>query len=336
MPLEPVDTPLKKEVRHIWYPVEEWGGVIWCYMGPEKENPPPLPKIDILARTDGEVSVSRGDVREYNYLNFLENFADLGHAYVLHLLVPKDAPEDLKPYCDQTVDTAWRNSTYRVFETDFGVKLVLMQNSGNPDVKFVNTWSMALPTHFRFAGAGGAGLPPDFTNDRRESGGMLRIIDDTHFEIFRFSLMRPGNYRGVVRERTDGSKRGLSDNRQGTGQKKDYDKRKYPAWEGTSATMEDLVIQEGQGSIVPREKEFLATSDIGVVLLRRIWRSSMENVAAGKSPKAVVTNNEGVIEVDTYKGMANVADIVLSPRNMPSSKDGRGLIRNQQGNLVFT
>jgi nitrite reductase/ring-hydroxylating ferredoxin subunit len=335
MPLEPVDSPMKKEVRHIWYPVEEWSGVIWAYMGPDKENPPPLPKIDVLARTDGEVSVSRGDVREYNYLNFLENFTDLGHAYVLHLLVPKDAPEDLKPYCDQSVDTDWRNSVYRVFETDFGVKLVLVQNSDNPDLKYVNTWSLALPTHFRFAGTGGAGLPPDFTNDRRESGGMLRIIDDTHFEIFRYSLMRPGNYRGVVRERTDGSTRGLSENRQGTGQKKDYDRRKYPAWEGTSATMEDLVIQEGQGPIVPREKEYLGTSDIGVVLLRRIWRSCIENVAMGKPPKAVITDNEGVVEVDTYKGMTKAADIVLSPRNMPSSKDGRGLIRDQQGNLVF-
>ena len=79
-PLEPRDSALKNNIRHLWYPVEEWGGVIWTYMGPEKENPPPLPKIDVLARTDGELKLVDGDVRNYNYLNWMENFADMGHA----------------------------------------------------------------------------------------------------------------------------------------------------------------------------------------------------------------------------------------------------------------
>jgi phenylpropionate dioxygenase-like ring-hydroxylating dioxygenase large terminal subunit len=60
MPLEPVDTPLKKSIHQTWYPTEEWGGVVWCYMGADKENPPPLPKIDILARSDGEIILERG------------------------------------------------------------------------------------------------------------------------------------------------------------------------------------------------------------------------------------------------------------------------------------
>ncbi len=92
MPLEPADSKAKDRIQHIWYPVEEWGGAVWTYMGPDKHNPPPLPKIDILARTDGEVVLERGDFRNYNYLNFLENFADMGHVYVLHMLVPGDHP----------------------------------------------------------------------------------------------------------------------------------------------------------------------------------------------------------------------------------------------------
>ena len=61
--------------------MEEWGGVIWCYMGADKEDPPPLPKIDILARTDGEIVLDRGDFRNYSYLNFLENFVDIVSNY---------------------------------------------------------------------------------------------------------------------------------------------------------------------------------------------------------------------------------------------------------------
>ena len=33
-PLEPRDSALKNNIRHVWYPVKEWGGVIWTYMGP--------------------------------------------------------------------------------------------------------------------------------------------------------------------------------------------------------------------------------------------------------------------------------------------------------------
>ena len=79
-PLEPCDSKVKDNIRHLWYPVQEWGGVVWTYMGPEKDSPPPLPKIDVLARDDGVVKLADGDIRNYNYLNWMENFADMGHA----------------------------------------------------------------------------------------------------------------------------------------------------------------------------------------------------------------------------------------------------------------
>jgi nitrite reductase/ring-hydroxylating ferredoxin subunit len=333
MPLEPVESPLRDEIEHIWYPVEEWGGVVWCYMGPDKKDPPQLPKIDILARSDGELVLSSGDYRDYSYLNFLENFADIGHSYVLHLLQPGTVPEDVIPYCDMTVDTDWRNVDYRVFECNFGFKSVIVHDTADPEVKYVNTWSMALPTHFRFGGIL-AGLPPDFTNDRREGGGLLRIIDDTHFEIIRYTLIRPGNFHSNFFPRASDTARGLDDGLRGTVEKKEYDNRKYPAWEG-KPPVEDLVIQETQGAIPPREEENLASSDVGVALYRRILRKSMADLAKGGKTKPVLTNKDGIIEVDTFKGLAKIDEIILGPKNMPSSENGRGLIRNESGELVF-
>jgi len=72
-------------------------------MGPDKENPPQLQKIDVLARTDGEVKLVDSDVRNYNYLSWMENFADIGHAVVLHAMVVRDLPEELKPYNDNSI-----------------------------------------------------------------------------------------------------------------------------------------------------------------------------------------------------------------------------------------
>lgn len=333
MPLEPAESKAKDKIQHIWYPVEEWGGAVWTYMGPDKHNPPPLPKIDILARTDGEVVLERGDFRNYSYLNFLENFADMGHVYVLHMLVPGIIPDEIAPYIDMTVNTDWRAIQHKVFETHFGLKCVLVHDTADPQTKFVNTWGLALPSHFRFGGIS-AGLPPDFTIDRRESGGMLRIIDDHHFEIFRYTLIRDGNFRGTYFPRASDKSRGLAEGAVGTVERKDYDHRKYAGWEGRPP-VEDLVIQESQGAIPPRHEEHLVSSDVGVALLRKIWRKSMDDVAAGKPAKPVLTNDKGVLEVDTFKGLAKASEIVLSPQNMPSSEDGRGLIRDKEGRLVF-
>jgi nitrite reductase/ring-hydroxylating ferredoxin subunit len=333
MPLEPADSPLKDGVRHTWYAVREWAGVVWCYMGEDKENPPPLPKIDILARTDGELQLSRGDVRSYNYLNWAENFVDMGHLYVLHLLVPPGLPADLAPYCDMSVDYEWRRSTMKCIETHFGMKSVVVHNTSRPDVKFLNTWSWALPGYFRF-GAIGAGIPPDFTDDRRESGGMVRIIDDGHFEIFRYQLLRPGNYRGTFWPRESHTSRGLAEGLTGLAGRKEHDTRKYGAWEGRPP-VEDLVMQESQGVIPPREQETLGTSDAGVALLRRIYRQSFADMANGRRPKAVVTDADGILRVDTFKGFARIDALQLGPANMPSSEDGRGLIRDAGGRLVF-
>ena len=324
-PLEPGDSRVKENIRHLWYPVEEWGGVIWTYMGSEKENPPPLPRIDVLARDDGVVKLADGDIRNYNYLNWLENFADMGHATVLHGLVVRDIPDELKPYNDYSIKN-WSPLPLEHIETDFGMKTVAVLDTGDPQVKFVNTWSLVVPVHWRFSGIR-SGFPPDFTDERQEGGGMIRIIDDTHFELIRYSLTRKGNFTG-------GWLFGLPNNLKGTAEEKAYDKRRYRGWEGIPA-LEDLVLQESQGEIPDRRLEHLATSDRGVIMLRRIWHKAMADVAEGRDPKAVWRESKPMLEVDTFHGHVHVNDLKISAENMPSSRNGAGLIRDGDGKLVF-
>jgi hypothetical protein len=325
MPLEPPESKLKDEIRHPWYPVEEWGGVIWTYMGPDKETPPPLPRIDVLARTDGEVVLTQGDIRNYNYLNWLENFADMGHAVILHRLAPRDIPEELKPYNDDSVKN-WIPLPLEFAETDYGMKSLAILDTADPKTKFVNAWSIAMPTHWRFSGIR-SGFPPDFTDERIEAGGMIRIIDDTHFELFRYTLLRKGNYKGKFLT-------GVPTDLKGTVEKKEHDNRKYAGWEGIPA-LEDLVLQESQGEIPDRKAEHLTSSDRGVLLLRKIWREAMEEVARGKEPKGVWREDRGMLEVDTFHGHIKASELTIGPENLPSSRDGKGLIRDEEGNLVF-
>jgi hypothetical protein len=294
-------------------------------MGPEKENPPPLPKIDVLARTDGDVKLVDGDVRNYNYLNWMENFADMGHAVVLHGLVIRDIPEELKPFNDTSIKN-WTPLPLEFVETDYGMKTVSVLDTGDPEVKFVNTWGLAMPIHWRFSGIR-SGFPPDFTDERQEGGGMIRIIDDTHFELIRYNLIRKGNFPLPFTF-------GLPPDLKGTAEKKAYDQRRYSGWEGIPA-LEDLVLQESQGAIPDRRLEHLGTSDRGVVMMRRIWHKAMEDVANGKDPKGVDRGQNGMLEVDTFHGHVKVSELKIRPENMPSSMEGRGLIRDQNGKLVF-
>jgi len=330
-PLEPAGSSLKNAVRHPWYPVQEWGGVVWTYMGRDKESPPPLPKIDVLARTDGEIILTSGDFRNYNYLNWMENFADMAHTFVLHNLVATDIPDQLQPYMDTTIQN-WMPSQLEHVETDYGMKSVAVWATGDPNTKFVNTWSIALPTHWRFSGVN-SGIPPDFTDDRREAGGMLRIIDDTRFEIFRYSLFRKGNFNGSLVPRGT-LERGLPQELRGKLEKKRHDHRQYPGWEGIPP-LEDLIMQESQGEIADRRAERLGTSDRGVLLLRKIWREAMQEVENGNDPKGVWREDRGMLEVDTFHGHIPASQLEIGPRNLPSSLNGAGLIRDRSGKLVF-
>ena len=156
---------------------------------------------------------------------------------------------------------------------------------------------------------------------------MIRIIDDTHFELFRYSLTRKGNFTG-------GWLFGLPSNLKGTAEEKAYDKRRYKGWEGIPA-LEDLVLQESQGEIPERRFEHLASSDRGVIMMRRIWHKAMADVAEGKAPKGVLREPKEMLEVDTFHGHVKLSELKIGPENMPSSTDGRGLLRDKDGNLVF-
>ena len=162
----------------------------------------------------------------------------------------------------------------------------------------------------------------------------MRIIDDDHFEVMRFSLFRNGNYRRGFRASDPGLNRSVKDRLHGTVEKKDYDHREYPGWEVFDRPRRSDHA-ESQGSPVTRGKELLGTSDVGVVRLRRIFRKCMEDVAAGKKPKVIGLDGNGVVEADTFKGLVTVSQLKVGPENMPSSRDGRGLLRDASGKLAF-
>ena len=81
-PTEPTDSQTRESSRHVAYPVQELGGLIWAYMGPGE--PPILPMLDVLAREDGVRAVENFGLWPGNYLQILENSPDIFHTGILH------------------------------------------------------------------------------------------------------------------------------------------------------------------------------------------------------------------------------------------------------------
>jgi phenylpropionate dioxygenase-like ring-hydroxylating dioxygenase large terminal subunit len=59
MPLEPANNPFLKQIQHPCYPVREFGGLVFAYMGP-LDKQPEFPVYDIWKEEDGILKARMG------------------------------------------------------------------------------------------------------------------------------------------------------------------------------------------------------------------------------------------------------------------------------------
>src|SRR6185437_1208982 len=76
--------------------------------------------------------------------------------------------------------------------------------------------------------------------------------------------------------------------------------RDNPFVSGSVVFSQDMIAMESQGTISDRAKEMLATSDRGVVRLRRGYWDALKMIDAGKEPPGILRNsNRGRIDFTT-------------------------------------
>ena len=80
-PGEGPGSTFKERVRQPSYKVQELGGVLFVYMGPEPA--PLLPRYDVVARQDGQRAM-RARIVNCNYFQMIENSVDQNHLKWLH------------------------------------------------------------------------------------------------------------------------------------------------------------------------------------------------------------------------------------------------------------
>ena len=260
-PAEP--RPFCEKIRVRSYPVREYLGVVWAYLG-EGATPdfPTYPELE----AEGVIEVQRY-VRDVNYFQDMEN--DPAHGAFIHRRGrgPKPVPQ---VWADEST---WGMTEYTRYE---GSDVIRRREYGMPNVRIDKT------------------TPIDDESGWRDTLQVYVPIDDEHLVSFRIHLI---HVTGAEAERFLARRSAWW---AAGGQEHAIDLA-YKVLDGDLyiedlyrlpnaklvhwATVEDDITQIGQGPIVDRSKERLGQSDVSIILWRKLWVRELRALAEGKPLK---------------------------------------------------
>lgn len=262
-PGEPAESTFKERVRHPAFKVQELAGIVFVYLGPEPA--PLLPRYDVLVREEGARTMSARIVH-CNYLQMVENSVDQHHFKWLHR-TPKTKH--------------WKEEKLTSEVTDFGILDTFTRRVGD---EYFRTISLFLMPNMNKVGYH---LPEDHpaafaaTHEGYEALRWRVPVDDTatmHFTLYFAPLV---NGKVAARMPEDRQEEGLGDSVPGNYR-----------WDETTDWIargdQDRCAQESQGPILDRTAEHLGVSDEGVILLRRLFKQSIDAVKNGRDPVGVI------------------------------------------------
>jgi phenylpropionate dioxygenase-like ring-hydroxylating dioxygenase large terminal subunit len=257
----------RDRIRQPWYPVEERYGLIWAYLGPA-EKKPVLPSYEVLEQLAPEEIVEADDssiggggppIIPCNWLQHYENLVDPFHVVVLHSTFSGT----------QFVEQMALMPKVTWDPVELGVRTTQVRTM--PDGKIFRRVSQAAVPTLRVIPS-----PRIGTFGRVESIGWVLPIDDHHFRVYVAGRSREKGELAKMRSRPDGKRlwEELSEE----------EHRQFPG---------DYEAMVGQGIFAKHSEEHLATSDRGIVMLRRFLQKQIEVVQSGGDPVGVSFDPDG-------------------------------------------
>jgi 5,5'-dehydrodivanillate O-demethylase len=254
------------KVRIPGYPVQEYIGLIFAYVG--EGEPPPLPRYAKFESPDISLDVA-GLRRICNYFNNIDNSLDNAHVRFVHQR-HRDSSQDHVVLGDPIIS---------VEESEWGIKRYVKYPDGKdltfffgmPNINFIN------------------GQVVDPVIKRADVLVFKVPVDDEshiHFEVRAIALTGERG-RAWIEERRQMRAKAERDRPElvrailaGKLRLSDVDPKRIDF-----VMLEDEVAQTGQGVIADRGKEHLGRSDRGVFLLRKIWERELLKLAEGRPVK---------------------------------------------------
>ncbi len=256
-PAEPTDSTFSERVRIPAYPVQELGGLIWAYLGPEPV--PLLPRWDILVREDlnRRIGVTRLPI---NFLQIMENSMDPIHFEWLHAVYGnyvnkrQGKPPAMTPRRHEHI-------AFDVYE--YGIYKRRLLAGEDPETS--EDWLTGHPVIFPYILAVGDHSRPTL---------QIRVpMDDTHtlhywYRAEQRAAGAPPQTEIPIFEVPYVHKNGRLVVETINGQ--------------------DMMAWVTQGEISDRTTERLGTSDKGVILFRNLLLEQIEKVERGEDPMGVI------------------------------------------------
>jgi phenylpropionate dioxygenase-like ring-hydroxylating dioxygenase large terminal subunit len=258
-PCEPDRGRNRERYRQPWYPLVEYNGLVFAYMGPPDKQPV-FPRYDIFEELGDDEEVVIVDhfafggpnVAPCNWFQTHENAMDPYHVFVLHNSISghQFSPELEKwPMIDWQLHP-WGVSATQDRRLDDGSLLHRVTEIRVPTVRVIPTPTLTVL-------------------GKTNNMSWAQPIDDTHTRVF-----------AMVRKRTGVPAQGLPvyDGNRSWFDLSEEEHQRFPG---------DFEAQTGQGAITLHSEERLASSDRGVSMVRRQFKQQVQIVAEGGDPAGV-------------------------------------------------
>ena len=258
-PCEPDRGRNRDSYRQPWYPVVEYHGLVFAYLGPP-DRQPVLPRYDIFEDLGHDEEIVIVDHFAFggpsdapcNWFQTHENAMDPYHVFILHNAIsgPQFDPRlDIWPRVDWQRDELGVTATQDRDLPD-GTVLHRVTEVRVPTVRVIPTPTLSVL-------------------GKTNNLSWALPIDAGHTRVY-----------AMVRKRRDQPAQGLPvyDGDRTWFELSEAEHQRYPG---------DYETQVGQGSITLHSEERLATSDRGVSMVRRQFREQVRRVADGLDPVGV-------------------------------------------------
>jgi 5,5'-dehydrodivanillate O-demethylase len=283
-PGEPAGSNFKDRIKLKSYPVRELGGVVFAFMG--SGDPPALPNYDFLVREDGE-RVYHGYIRDASFLQQLENALDPVHATVLH---------GREVHGTRAIAAFREMPVFDVKATREMACYISRRKGPEPATELHREVAYFPPLLVVHDGGSLPGDPKPVTID-----ACWRMpVDDyrTRSFIVKFKPFKDG--QKVAEKARDQPE--VPPLMRGTRRKFDM----------TTVNGQDCASQVGQGALTDRTAEHLGTSDRGVILVRKLWKETIEAALSGEDPPNLIRNAEAdiMIHFDVRETLVKAGELV--------------------------
>ena len=281
LPSEAEESGMRQRIKLKSYPFVEAGGVIWAYMGPSAEKPPP-PSFEWVGLPPSHRFITKR-WQESNYLQAVEGGIDSSHVSFLHRGDMATDPFHKNAGGARMVKAT--KTTFDILDAPGGM-IIGARRDAEPGkyywriTQFIMPWYTLIPPYANNALNGHAWVPMD---DESCVAWTMTFhptapIPEKDIELFKegngvHASLIPGTFRPVANRGNDYQ---IDRVKQKSG-------RHYNGVRGLA--IQDASVQESIGVIADRTVEHLVSTDNAIIMARaRLLKAAKDVQSGGRAP----------------------------------------------------